>query len=294
MPSTLARRDLGLLVVIDLIWGFNLIASKVGVNHFPPVFFTALRFTILGVLLLPFLRWHPGRMQRLLVAAALSGGLQFALLFMGLAETAHVGSVAIATQLGVPFTTLMSVLFLGEVIHWRRGLGIVLAFAGVAVIAFQPGLLEHRSGLALVVASTLVGSLGLVAVKRLGASLDALELMAWFAWSAVPLLFLLSFWLEDGQRASLFSAGARAWAALLYTVIVSSLVAHTSFYWLVRRYPVSSLSPLTLLSPVFGVAFGVLLLGDPLTPRIVGGGLLTLGGVLIIALRERSLVDTGT
>jgi O-acetylserine/cysteine efflux transporter len=57
-----------------------------------------------------------------------------------------VASVAIATQLGVPFTTLMSVLFLGEVIRWRRWLGIALAFAGVAVIGFQPGMLEHRWG----------------------------------------------------------------------------------------------------------------------------------------------------
>lgn len=290
----LRPRDLAFLVLINLIWGFNLIASKVGVTHFPPVFFTALRFTILGVVVLPFLRWHPGRMQRLLVAAALSGGLQYAVLFMGMRLTPDVGSVAIANQLGVPFTTLLSILFLGEVVHWRRGLGIALAFLGVAIIAFQPSVLASRAGLALVVASALIGSAGVVAVKNLGTSLKPLELQAWFAVSGLPLLFALSAWLEDGQLASLASARPTDWGALLFTALDSSLVAHTGYYWLVHRYPVTSVSPLTTLSPIFGVTLGVLVYGDALTPRILVGGAATLIGVTIIALRERRLADTGS
>jgi O-acetylserine/cysteine efflux transporter len=292
--TQLAPRDLAFLVGINLVWGFNLIASKAGVGHFPPVLFTALRFSLLALILLPFLRWHPGRMERLMLAAMLSGGLQFALLFMGLHLSEGVARVAIATQLGVPFTTLMSVLFLGEVIRWRRWLGIGLAFAGVAVIGFQPGLLEHRWGLALVIASTLIGSLGLVAVKSLGESLNPLELQAWFAWTGVPLLVFMTLFLETGQREAIATAGWMEWGALLYTVLLSSLLAHTGFYWLVSRYPVTSISPITLLSPVFGVAFGALLLGEPLTVRILIGGALTLGGVFIIAMRERKMVDTGT
>ena len=290
----LAPRDLAFLVLINLIWGFNLIASKVGVGHFPPVLFTALRFTLLALLLVPFLHWHRGRMLQLLLAATLSGGLQFALLFSGLRLTAHVGSVAIASQLGVPFTTLMSVLFLGEVIHWRRQLGIALAFAGVALIAFEPDVTASRAGFALVVASALVGSLGVVAVKRLGEAIRPLELQAWFACSGLPVLWLLTLWLEDGQRLALGSAGAREWGALAFTVAGSSLIGHTGFYWLIRRYPVSSVSPLTTLSPVFSVAFGVLLLGETLGRRLIAGGLLTLVGVTIIALRDPNAVDTGS
>jgi O-acetylserine/cysteine efflux transporter len=84
------------------------------------------------------------------------------------------------------------------------------------------------------------------------------------------------------------------WGALLYTALISSLLAHTGFYWLVSRYPVTSISPITLLSPIFGVAFGVLLLGEPLTARLLVGGALTLTGVFIIAMREKKLVDTGS
>ena len=292
--SHLAPRDLAFLVAINLIWGVNLIASKVGVGHFPAVFFTALRFSALALCLAPFLRWHAGRMLPLIVAATLSGGLQFALLFTGLRLTPHVGSVAIATQLGVPFTTLMSVLFLGEVIHWRRRLGIALAFAGVAVIAAQADVFDYRAGLALVTASALAGSVGVVAVKRLGETFRPLELQAWIATAGLPLLWLLTLWLETGQGTALRSAGLPGWGALAYTVVASSLVAHTGYYWLISRYPVSAVSPLTTLSPVVSVALGVLLLGDALTSRILVGGLLTLVGVTIIARRDPSAVDTGS
>ena len=290
----LPPRDFAFLVFINLIWGLNLIASKIGVSHFPPVFFTALRFSLLGLVLLPFLRWHAGRMQGLMIAAVLSGGLQYAVLFMGIRAAPDVGSVAIAQQLGVPFTTLLSILFLGEVVHWRRGVGIGLAFLGVAIIAFQPSGYAARTGSALVVASALIGSFGLVAVKRFGAGLKPLELQAWFAVSGLPVLWLLTAWLEVGQGAAVASASLRDWGALLFAAFISSLVAHTGYYWLVRRYPVTSLSPLTTLSPVFGVTFGVLLYGDALGPRILVGGVLTLVGVTIISVRERRFVDTGS
>ena len=75
---------------------------------------------------------------------------------------------------------------------------------------------------------------------------------------------------------------------------MSSLVAHTGWYYLVGRYPVTSLSPITLLSPLFGIFFGVTLLDDQLTARMLIGGVVTLAGVLIVVAREKRLVDTGT
>ena len=290
----LSRRHLAFLVLINLIWGFNLIASRVGVAALPPVFFTALRFTALALCLAPFLRWHRGIMQSLLVAAALSGGLQFALLFIGLKLTPDVGSVAIATQLGVPFSTLMSIVVLGEVIRWRRTLGILLSFAGVLLIAVRADMFEHRAGLALVAASTFVGALGLVAVKRIGTRLGALEMQAWLAFAALPVLWPLTLLLERDQWQAARAAPGIAWAALAYTVLLSSLVAHSGYYWLVRRYPVTSVTPLTTLSPVFSVAFGVLLLGEQVTVSLLAGGLLTLVGVTIIALREPSGARAGS
>ncbi len=61
-----------------------------------------------------------------------------------------------------------------------------------------------------------------------------------------------------------------------------------------RRYPLTSVTPLTTLSPVFSITFGVPLLGESLLPQLLVGGLLTLLGVTIIALGEPSAADTGS
>ena len=154
-PTSLAGRDLALLIGMNLIWGLNLIASKIGVGQFPPIFFTALRFGSLALFLVPMLKVHRGQMVNLFAAAMLTGPATFALLFAGIFLAQDAATVAVASQMGVPFSTLMSVMFLGETIRWRRTLGIVLAFAGIVIISFDPRVFAYWEGLALVVCSSL-------------------------------------------------------------------------------------------------------------------------------------------
>ena len=292
-PDSLHGRDLALLVGMNLIWGLNLVVSKIGVGEFAPIFFTAMRFGSLALFLVPMLRIHRGQMKNLLVAALLTGPLSFGLLFTGISRAQDASTVAIATQLGVPFSTVLSVWLLGEHIHWRRVLGIVLAFSGVVIIGFDPRVFAYRDGLGLVIASSFVAALGLIFVKRLS-GVRPLELQAWIASVGGPVLLLMSLLLESGQRQSLLTATWKGWAALAFTAVLSSLIAHSAWYYLISRYPVTRLSPITLLSPLFGVFFGVTLLGDQLTARMLAGGAVTLAGVFIVVLRERRIVDTGT
>jgi len=292
-PDSLHGRDLALLVGMNLIWGLNLVVSKIGVGEFAPIFFTAMRFGSLALFLLPMLRIHRGQMKNLLVAALLTGPLSFGLLFTGISRAQDASTVAIATQLGVPFSTVLSVWLLGEHIHWRRVLGIVLAFSGVVIIGFDPRVFAYRDGLGLVIASSFVAALGLIFVKRLS-GVRPLELQAWIASVGGPVLLLMSLLLESGQRQSMLTATWKGWAALAFTAVLSSLIAHSAWYYLISRYPVTRLSPITLLSPLFGVFFGVTLLGDHLTARMLAGGAVTLAGVFIVVLRERRIVDTGT
>jgi O-acetylserine/cysteine efflux transporter len=292
-PVTLEGRDLAFLIVINLIWGLNLIASKIGVGQFPPVFFTALRFGSLAIVLVPFLRVHRGQMTTLLIACAFTGPAAFALLFCGVSLVKDASMVAIASQMSVPFSTILSVWLLGETIRWRRRLGIVLAFAGIMLIGFDPRVFAYWEGLMLVVASCFVSSLGLIFMKRLK-NIRALQLQAWVAVAGGPTLLLFSLAGETGQWQAVLDADWRGWAALFFTAVMSSLVAHTGWYYLVSRYPVTSLSPLTLLSPLFGVVFGVTLLHDHLTTRMLIGGAITLVGVFIVLLREKRLIDVGT
>jgi O-acetylserine/cysteine efflux transporter len=291
--ASIAPRHLVLLVLMNLVWGLNLIASKIGVAQFPPILFTALRFGSLALFLLPLLKIHRGQMSNLLLAAMLTGPAAFSLLFLGVKHAEDAATVAIASQMSVPISTLLSIWLLGETIRWRRTLGIALAFGGMVIISFDPRVFAYWEGLALVVMSTFFASLGLIFVKRLH-NIKALELQAWIAVAGGSTLMLLSLLFEQDQMEAVRAADWKAWTALAFTTLMSSLLAHTAWYYLVSKYPVTSLSPITLLSPLFGIFFGVTLLHDQLTARMLLGGAVTLIGVFIVVMREKRLVDTGT
>jgi O-acetylserine/cysteine efflux transporter len=291
--TQLSGRHLAVLVGICAIWGFNLVAIKAGVDRMPPIFFTLLRFVVLALAVAPFLRVRRGEMRWLLLASICSGGLQFALMFVGISISSSMSAVAIAGQLGVPFMTLLSIAILGEHVGWRRWSGILLSFAGVMVIGFNPVVFESLEGLALVVLGALSGSLGLVAIKRVH-DIKPLELQAWFAWSSLPVLLLLTLALETGQLGSLARLDLVGLGAVLYTALAASLVGHTVFFFLVQRYAVTSVAPVTVLAPLFSVLFSVLLLGERLDWRILLGGAMTLVGVVVIAMRQERMADTGT
>jgi len=291
--SELTRSHLWQLVLINLIWGCNIVAIKLSVDHFPPVFLSFLRFLIVGLLVWPWLRLRRGEMRWLLTAAICSGGLQFALMFSGVALSGNMSSVAIASQLGVPFATLLSVMLLGEQIRWRRWLGIGLSFIGIVVLGFNPQVFESWHGLLLIVIAAFIGAVGLVAIKRVH-DLEPLELQAWLAFASLPFLLPLTLLLEDNQLQSLQHAGLTGWGALLYSALLASLFAHTAYFALIRRYPVTSVAPITVLAPVFSVLSAILLLGEVLDWRMVVGGLLTLSGVAVIVAREGKVAAAAT
>jgi O-acetylserine/cysteine efflux transporter len=289
----IAPRDLGLLLGINLIWGVNLVVSKIGLAEIPSILFTTLRFFILAIVLVPWLRVARGQMSALAVAAVFTGALQFALYFWGLGISTNVAAVAIASQLSVPFATLLSVALLGEVVHWRRWSGIGLSFGGILIMGFDPSVASQWQSLSLVIGGAFVGCVGLIAIKKLQ-GLRPLELQAWIAWLSLPVLLVLSLEFERPDLSALAHVSLGAWAALAFTALVASLVAHTGYFYLVQRYPVTSVAPVTALSPVFSVLLSVMLLGEVLSRRLIIGGVITLAGVVIITLRERRIVDTGS
>lgn len=283
-------QHLAFMMLINLIWGFALVAAKVSLEHFPPMMFTALRFTLIVMVLFPFLRIHEGRMKEVLIIALCAGPIGFGFFFAGVALS-NPSVVAIVGQLGVPFSTIMSVIFLKEKVYWRRWSGIALSFAGVMVISFDPTVFHFIWGLVFIVASSLVGSVGTIyqrQIKRVG----VFELQAWIAVVAAPVMLVGSLLFEHDQIELMTSATMLQWSGVFYVAFASSLVGHAGIYYLLQRYEVSQTAPLTLLSPIFTIIFSVALLGDVLTTRMIVGTLIALTGVLIVSLRQKQIVRT--
>lgn len=277
-------RDFLMLVALCFIWGLNVIVSRIAVSdlHVPPLLYAALRTMVVAAALFPFLRHPPAELGRVLVTTLLIGAGGFALFFIGL-RTATPSSAAVVSLLGAPMTVVFAILFLGEKVGWRRGLGIALTLAGVLVVVIDPSGLHGSVGLWFVAASATASALGTVWLKRLTAS--PVQLQAWGGVSGMLALIPLTLLLEDNHVAATIDAGWGLVAAVCFSGILVSVVAHTAYYGLIQRHDANVIAPLTLMTPLFTIVLGVLLTGDPVGPALIIGALLAIAGVLVIAIR---------
>lgn len=278
-------RDFSLLFAVCFVWGLNIVVTRWVVfdASVPPVFFAAVRFLGVALVLLPFLRPVPKDIKMLFYISFFIGSGHFALLFVGLAN-AEASAAAVVGQLGVPFSTLMSMAFLGETIGWRRGLGITLAFAGVLMIAVDPASFTVSFGLLYIVGAAFIGSVGGILMKRMS-PIPALQMQAWIGLFSFAPLFAASALLESNQVSTFTSGGIWVWGATVFAVIGVSIFGHGGFYQLIKKYDISLLSPLTLMTPVWGVVLSIVLLKDAITAQLIFGSVISLGGVFVIAVR---------
>ncbi len=284
----MVARELIVLVVLCTAWGFHYVVIKTAVAEIPPIFYAAMRMTLVAIVLAPFLRWRAGRMRNIMLAALCFGAINYALLFTGL-NYATASASAIANALYVPFASILSVLILKEVIGWRRRIGVALAFAGVALIALGRG--EETAGARIVIgvgmvaAATLVEAFGAILIKKTP-GFKPWELLAWFGMIGAPCLWAITAVVERDQLALLAASDRTLVAgAILYSALIASVFGHTTYYWLIQRRPVSEVASSTLLTTFLAVMFSILLLGEPLTTVILVGGAMTLVGVGIVVLR---------
>lgn len=280
--------DLALLTLVCLVWALNLVITRwtLSEGEVQPIFFASLRLGLVWLCLLPFFLPAPPQMGLLFLIAMGMGAFQFGLLFLGLAG-ASASSAAVIGQLGVPITTLFSVIFLGERIRWRRGLGIALSFAGVMIIAFEPGALDPSGGLIFLVLACVVSSAASILMKRIE-PMSALRLQSWIGFFSFPILLALSALMEKNQLEPFLAWDWRVWSSTLFAVVAVSIFGHGTFYRMIKSYDVTLVSPLTLMTPVFGLGLGVLLLEEPLTLRLVIGAVIALSGVGLIMVRRNN------
>jgi len=286
----MALRDFALLVLICLVWASNNIISKIVVAQWgiPPVFYATIRFAIVAACTIPWLLPAPRPLWRIIAVALLMGGCNFALMFMGL-KTASPSAAAIVLQLGVPITTLLSVVMLGEHIHWRRGIGIAMTLAGALVVMWHPEGLTLSTGLLLIAAATAAGSLGAVMMKQIE-GVKPLRFQAWVGFCSVWPLLALTLLTEDSQWTAVSQIGWPFWAAVIFSALVVSVLIHTAYYALIIRYEANLISPLTLMTPLATIAMGVAITHDVFDARMAIGSALALLGVLIIAVRRNSVM----
>lgn len=273
-------RHLLAVIAIMALFGSAYAVGKLGVGHFPPFAFAAMRSAILALALLPVWRLRtPARGQwgALLGFCAAMGVGVYAGMYTALALSDVVSPIVIGMQLSVPFAVILGSVVLGEVVRPVTWGAILAAFAGVCVIAFEPALLHNLPALGVTALSALSYAAATLCARSLP-SVSPFTLNGWMALTAIAPLALLSLAFETGQWEAIATAEPTHWAVLLHSALVVSLVGHVGMFSLYRHYPVASVIPYYVLMPVFGVAFSLVLFGEvPSMQTLVGGAIVVAG-----------------
>jgi O-acetylserine/cysteine efflux transporter len=282
MPS----RDRLLAVFVAVLWGVNFLAIHAMLGHFPPLFAGALRFLVIAVPTVLFVP-RPKVKLRWLAGYGLGfGTLQFAFLFIALNTGMPTGLASLVLQASAPFTVLLGGVVLRERLTPRQLTGVLLAVAGMAIIAWHRA--EHAALLPVLL--TLLGALGWAignVCARQARPDNPLRLTLWM--SVVPPIpmFALSLIFEGpaAQGRSLTTLGtANGWGGLAgfaYVVLIGTVVGSGIWTTLMRRNPAGVVAPFSLLVPVVGMSASFLLLDEHPALVEVLAGLVIVGGVLL-------------
>ncbi|MCX0243921.1 EamA family transporter [Streptomyces drozdowiczii] len=276
---------LALAALVAAVWGVNFVVIELGLDHFPPLLFSALRF-LAAALPAVFFVGRPKVAWKWIVGVGLALGVaKFGLLFIGMDRGMGAGLSSLVLQVQAVFTALFAALALGERPGRTKLLGMAVALAGIGVAAVDEGASGPVLAFVLVIAAAACWGVSNVLTRK-AAPPDPLNFMVWV--STVPVLPLLglSLLFEGGHRDRAALAGLD-WSgagALLFVAWIATVFGFGAWGFLLSRYPASSVAPFTLLVPVFGMSSAALVLGESVSPLRWCAAALLVGGVALTSL----------
>ncbi|MFG2570261.1 EamA family transporter [Streptomyces sp. NPDC048567] len=276
---------IALAALVAAVWGVNFVVIELGLGHFPPLLFSALRFLV-AALPAVFFVGRPKVAWKWIVGVGLALGVaKFGLLFIGMDRGMGAGLSSLVLQVQAVFTALFAALALGERPGRTKLLGMAVALAGIGVAAVDEGASGPVLAFVLVIAAAACWGVSNVLTRK-AAPPDPLNFMVWV--STVPVLPLLGLSLLfegwDRDRAALAGLDWGGAGALVFVAWIATVFGFGAWGFLLSRYPASSVAPFTLLVPVFGMSSAALVLDESVSPLRWCAAALLVGGVALTSL----------
>jgi drug/metabolite transporter (DMT)-like permease len=279
--------DLAVLLLLGALWGGSFLFMRMGAGAFGALPLAGLRAIGAALCFLPLLasRRHLAEWREHLWPIAVVGLTNSALpfvLFTFATRTLPAGLASIIDGMTPMFAALLGWLWLGQRLDAWRGAGLVVGFAGVVWLAEGSLALGPGAGLALlagVAATVLYGYAVHYTRLRLG---GVTPLVVTVGSHMVAALLLLPTTLLAWPAQS---PPLQAWLAAAGLAVLCTALAYVLFFWVLARVGAQRIMVIPYLIPAFGVLWGALLLGEPVSPRMLGGcAVILLGTALTTGL----------
>lgn len=291
----LDTRATSILVACCAFWGLQQILIKTTVVEVPPLWQATLRMTGAVGLLWLWCRWRrvplferDGTLWGGLLAGALFAG-EFVCIYLGLQHTTASRLTVFLYTAPFVVALLLPRLVPAERLRGLQWLGLAIAFAGV-VVAFSESFGHASSsqlkGDALALLAGVLWGLTTLAIRSTSLATASAEKTLFYQIAVTAVVSpLISAGL--GERWS-FAYSGYAWFSIGLQTFIGAFASYLAWMWLLRHYPATRVSSFTFLTPLFALAFGVVLLSEPLTLQLV----LALSGVAVgIMLVNRRVAE---
>ena len=311
---------IALAILVTFIWGVNFTFIAWGLESFPPLMLTAMRFFFTAIPLVLFLK--PPKFNRTLFIYAIGTFvLQYAFVFTAMHLGASAGLTALLLQMQIFITVLLAYVILGEAVSRMQIVGMMIGVLGLGVIALNLGGDMPLLGFICIVIAAIGWSFGNIASKQSSkqaleqtaikagsqgagrsiilpvdthhkssknasnrmAALSALALVVWGGLIACVVLVIVSLIFETDawQLATFTQASLKSWLSLGFIVYISTLIGFGIWAHLLAQNTASKVMPFALLVPIFGMATSVLLTGEIITWwKMLAMGLILSGLIL--------------
>lgn len=288
-------------IFICLIWGSTWVAIRLGLDSLTPFISAGLRFTFAATLIFSILVFRKIKISldsKSLILYLFMGILSFLIPFWLVywAEQFIPSSLASVLFGAFPFSVFLFSLFMlesGSADKYKL-LSVLLGFVGILIIfldGIELNIGNHFIGLAAVLLSAIMQGFSAVVVKKWGGYLNP------FSMNAPPLLIaglvmiILAFIFEDS---SLWDFNQKAILSISYLAVFGTILAFTTYYWLLQRINAVILSLSSFITPIIALILGWLILDEKLSNQVLFGTLFVLMGILFgnfNALRKSKLFN---
>jgi len=261
------------------VFGSSYPVNKLALNtSLPPMLAGSLRMFILFICLLPFCKFKVPEKKYFfpLLGFCLSMGFGvFFFLNLSLGEAKFVAPIIIGAQLAIPFALLASSVFLGEKVHTKQWLLILISFFGIFLIGYDPNLKGEIYAIFLCSISAFFYGISNV-LSRYIKTIDVKFTNMIMGFTGFITILLFSIFFEGNTVGHLINIDINTWLLLLYNGIMVSVIAHTSMFYLYKFYSVNKVMPFYSLFPIFGLILTFLIFGE--IPSLLS----TIGGTIVI------------
>lgn len=286
--SHLLPRDAALGLLIVFFWGTNFVVVRWGLGMLPPLLMAAIRFALVLFPAIFFLKKPNVSWGSLALYGICVGTGQFGLLYIAMNGFISPGVASVVMQMQVFFTMAVAAQRTGERPRTHQLLGLAPALAGLVLILMHNGEDITPTGLALVLGGAMCWAVsnqttreaaGAAAAR--GTPLNPLAYVVWASPFAMTGLLGASLLLEGPAHdyQAVFTSSWTIWPTLMWQSAANTLFGYTVWAWLLSRYPASTVAPMSMLVPVFGIGASVLVLNEPLPFWKLAACLLIMAGL---------------